>query len=158
MKRILNIAAILIAAAATLTAASTSQPTSQPNNAAEPTAHFWTGVWQVKAVNKPGVVITVADDNGALAGTIVFDIYKSQTNEHIGTEPRMLVNPHMEGNSLAFQVRRILKPHLKGEPPSDASDPTDIVEMTLTPTTEGKAMLNCAKCGGNAPTEVVKAE
>jgi hypothetical protein len=156
MKRILNIAiaAMIIAAAATLTAASTAQP----NNAAEPTAHFWTGVWQVKAVNKPGVVITEADDNGALAGTIVFDIYKSQTNEHIGTEPRTLVNPHTEGNSLAFQVRRILKPHLKGEPPSDASDPTDIVEMTLTPTTEGKAMLNCPKCGGNAPMEVVKAE
>jgi hypothetical protein len=155
MKRILNIAAAAVIVTATaLTAASAAQP----NTAQDAPAHSWTGVWKVPVANKPGVVITVADDNGALAGTIVFDVWKQQTNEHIATEPRTLVNPHMEGNALAFQVRRILKPHLKGEPSSDAPDATDIVEMTLTPTSEGKAMLNCPKCGGNAPTEVVKAE
>ncbi|HEX4321688.1 MAG TPA: hypothetical protein VHZ52_12330 [Acidobacteriaceae bacterium] len=122
--------------------------------------HAWTGVWQVKETNKPGVVITLADDSGALIGTIVFDIYKQQTNEHIGTEPRTVVNPHLEGNTLAFQVRRILKPQLKGDPPisEQAPDPTDIVDMTLVPTTENKATLNCPKCGANAPTELVKVE
>ena len=155
MKRILNIAATTVIATTTALAAVSA---AQPNNAAEPTAHSWTGVWHVQETNKPGVVITLADDGGSLTGTIVFDIWKQQTNEHIATEPRTLVNPHMEGNALAFQVRRILKPHLKGEPQSDAPDATDIVEMTLTLTTEGKAMLNCPKCGGNAPTEVVKAE
>jgi hypothetical protein len=121
------------------------------------TAHNWIGVWHVQEANKPGVVITLADDGGSLTGTIVFDVWKRQTNEHIATEPRTVVNPHLEGNTLAFQVRRILKPHLKGDPPAyeDPSD-TDIAEMTLVPTADGKAMLNCPKCGGNAPTELVK--
>ena len=123
-----------------------------------PTAHTWTGVWHVQATNKPGVVITLADDGGSLTGTIVFDVWKQQTNEHIATEPRAVVNPHLEGNTLAFQVRRILKPHLKGDPSGleDASSDTDIAKMTLVPTTDGKATLTCLNCGGNAPTELVK--
>jgi hypothetical protein len=122
-----------------------------------PNAHNWTGVWHVQETNKPGVVITLADDGGSLTGTIVFDIWKQQTNEHIATEPRAVVNPHLEGNTLAFQVRRILKPHLKGDPPAyeDPSD-TDIARMTLVPTTDGKATLTCLNCGGNAPTELIK--
>lgn len=123
-----------------------------------PTAHAWAGVWHVQETNKPGVTITVADDGGALGGTIVFDVWKRQTNEHLATEPRILVNPHLEGNTLAFQVRRILKPHLAGESPAEveAPDPTDIVEMILARTADDKAVLNCPKCGGNAPTKLVK--
>lgn len=122
------------------------------------TTHNWTGVWHVQETNKPGIVITLADDGGSLTGTIVFDVWKQQTNEHIATEPRAVVNPHLEGNTLAFQVRRILKPHLKGDPsgPEDASSDTDIVDMTLVPTKDGKATLTCLNCGGNAPTELVK--
>ena len=123
-----------------------------------PAAHNWTGVWHVQETDKPGVVITLADDGGALAGTIVFDVWQRQSNEHLATEPRILVNPHLEGNTLAFQVRRILKPHLKGDPSGleDASSDTDIAKMTLVPTTDGKATLTCLNCGGNAPTELVK--
>lgn len=120
-----------------------------------PTAHNWTGVWHVQETNKPGVVITLADDGGSLTGTIVFDVWKQQTNEHIATEPRAVVNPHLEGNTLAFQVRRILKPHLEGDPQAHEND-TDIARMTLVPTTDGKATLTCLNCGGNAPTELVK--
>ena len=120
-----------------------------------PAAHNWTGVWHVQETNKPGVVITLADDGGALTGTIVFDVWQRQSNEHLATEPRILVNPHLEGNTLAFQVRRILKPHLDGDTQADKND-TDIARMTLVPTTDGKATLTCLNCGGNAPTELVK--
>ncbi|WP_263355791.1 hypothetical protein [Acidicapsa ligni] len=154
MKNTLFIACI----AATLATSVAAQPNNTASSEAKATAHSWTGVWAVKEANKPGVTITLADDNGALIGTIVFDIYKRQTNEHIGTEPRTVVNPHLEGNALAFQVRRILKPHLKSDPPAseDQPDPTDIVDMTLTHTSDGKATLTCAKCGSISPTELVK--
>ena len=120
-----------------------------------PAAHNWTGVWHVQETNKPGVVITLADDGGALAGTIVFDVWQRQSNEHLATEPRILVNPHLEGSALAFQVRRILKPHLDGDTQAGKND-ADIARMTLVPTTDGKATLTCLNCGGNAPTELVK--
>jgi hypothetical protein len=111
MKHTLLIASL----AAALTLGATAQPNGAPSTKADMSAkaarHFWTGVWQVKEPDKPGVIVTLADDdNGALVGTIVFDIYKAQTREHIGTEPRAVVNPHLEGNNLAFEVRRILKP------------------------------------------------
>jgi hypothetical protein len=161
MKNTLLIASL----AAALTLSATAQPNGAPSTdtdmSAKAARHFWTGVWQVKERDKPGVTVTLADDdNGALMGTIVFDIYKAQTREHIGTEPRAVGNPHLEGNNLAFEVRRILKPHLKSESQveADAFDPTDIVEITLVPDTEGKATLNCPKCGPMAPTELVKAQ
>jgi hypothetical protein len=64
----------------------------------------------------------------------------------------------VQGNALVFQVRQILKPHLQGDPPNSehASDPTDIVEMKITPDTDGKAFLICPKCGSAAPMELVK--
>jgi hypothetical protein len=159
MKHTLLVASL----AAALILGAAAQPNGAPSTDTEISAkaarHFWAGVWQIKEPDKPGVTVTLADnDNGALVGTIVFDIYKAQTNKHIGTEPRAVVNPHLEGNNLAFEVRRILKPHLKGESQAeaDAFDPTDIVEMTLVPTTDGKANLNCPKCGANAPTKLTK--
>ncbi len=153
-KRILLIAALASVLASV--AAVSSALAAQPNT----TAHLWTGVWQVRQTGKPGVTITLADDSGTLAGTIVFDVFNRETNQRIAIEPRTIVNPHLDGNALAFQVRRILKPHLKDAPVSDESqpDPTDIVDMTLIPTSGGKATLNCPKCGEAAPTEVVKAE
>jgi hypothetical protein len=126
------------------------------------TAHRWTGVWQITDPNKPGGMITLADDGGSngssLSGIIVFYVKDRQTDQRIAIETRTIVNPHLEGNALAFQVKRILKPHLKGDSSlsEDRSDPTDIVDMTLTPTSEGKATLTCSKCGEASPTELVK--
>jgi len=117
----------------------------------------WTGVWEVKQTGKPGITITLADDGGALTGTIVFEVMNRETDKRIAIEPRTVVNPHLEGSALTFQVRRILKPHLKDDTTSADDKPeTDIADMTLTPTAEGKATLTCAKCGEASPTEVVK--
>jgi hypothetical protein len=127
----------------------------QPNSASPD----WTGVWKITTPGKPGVTITLADDSGALAGTIVFEVMNRETGQRIAIEARSVVNPHLEGSALAFQVKRILKPHLKDDASAtnDKSE-VDIVEMTLTPTAEGKATLTCPKCGEASPAEVVKAE
>jgi len=127
----------------------------QPNSASAD----WTGVWKITTPGKPGLTITLADDSGALAGTIVFEVMDRETGQHIAIEPRTIVNPHLEGSALIFQVKHILKPHLKDDTTSANDKPeADIADMILTPTAEGKATLTCPKCGEASPTEVVKAE
>ena len=120
--------------------------------------HVWTGVWQMTSPGKPGGSITLADDGGALAGVIVFNVMNRETGQRIAIETRTMVNPHVQGDALVFQVRRILKPHLEGDPQGseDASDPTDIVDMTMARSTDGKAILTCPKCGASQPMELVK--
>jgi hypothetical protein len=117
----------------------------------------WTGVWKITTPGKAGLTITLADDSGALTGTIVFEVMNRETGQHIANEPRTLVNPHLVGNALTFQVKNILKPHLKDDATATNDKPeVDIADMTLTPTAEGKATLTCPKCGDASPTEVVK--
>jgi len=131
----------------------------ESDHSASPQAHNWTGVWQGKLEGKPGVTITLTDDTGALAGTIVFNALDRNTGNIIDIVPRTVLEPRMEGNALAFQVKRIRRPHLKGEEPGthEAEDDVDIVEMVVTQTSEGKAALTCPKCGGGPATELVKA-
>ncbi len=124
------------------------------------TAKDWTGVWQTTTQGKPSLTITLADDSGVLAGTIVFEGYDRETNSRIALEPRTLVNPHLEGNSLAFEVRSMPGPHQKDKSASESvqtsstNEPADIVQMALVLDAEGNATLNCPKCG--APTEMKK--
>ena len=125
------------------------------------TARAWAGVWQMStAANKPGGSITLANDGGAITGVIVFNVMNRETGQRIGIETRTMVNPHILGNTLVFQVRRILKPHLESDlsTSDDAPDPTDIADMTLTRSAVGKAVLTCPKCGDAAPTQLVKEE
>jgi hypothetical protein len=124
----------------------------QPNSH----VHNWTGVWQMTSPGKPGGTITLADDGGMLTGVIVFNVIDRKTGQRIAPETRTIVNPRVEGNSLEFQVRRILKPHLKNAPEENQPDPTDIADMILTATAEGKASLTCPKCGDPSPMEMVK--
>jgi hypothetical protein len=125
--------------------------------AATDSTRAWTGVWQMTSPGKPGGMITLAEENGSLTGVIVFNVLNRETGQRIAIETRTMVNPHVQGDALVFQVKRILKPHLKGDPPaSDASDPTDVVDMTVTPSTDGKAMLTCVKCGTASPMELVR--
>ncbi len=125
------------------------------------TARGWAGVWQMStAANKPGGSITLADDGGVLTGVIVFNVMSREIGQRIGIETRTMVNPHIQGNTLVFQVRRILKPHLEGDPSTadDVPDPADIAGMTLTLSAVGKAVLTCPKCGDASPTELKKLE
>ena len=158
-KRIhLAIAAACAALAATgLDATGLAAPT-QSDHSTSAEAHAWTGVWQGKLEGFPGVTITLTDDTGNLAGTIVFNALDRMTGHVIEIVPRTVLQPHMEGNALAFQVKRIMRPHLKGEEPGahDAEDKVDIVGMVITPTAEGRAMMTCPKCGEGSPTQLEK--
>lgn len=150
----ISTAAVAAASAANTAAQAASTPSTSIQN--------WTGVWKITTPGKPGGVLSIASDAGpngtSLSGIIVFYVMNRETGQRIAIEPRTMVNPHVEGNALAFQVRRILKPHLQGDPPASQEplDPTDVVNMTLTPTSEAKAILTCPKCGEAAPTELVK--
>lgn len=128
--------------------------------AATDSAHAWSGVWQMTSGNKAGGTITLADDGGSLTGVIAFDVKNRETSQHIGTETRTMVNPHVQGDALVFQVRGILKPHMNGDGPAseNGADPADIADMSLTPSSTGKAMLTCVQCGNKSLTEIVKAE
>ena len=129
-----------------------------PIAAATNPAHGWAGVWQITSPSKAGGSITLADDGSVLTGVIAFNVRNHDTGQHIGIETRTMVGPHVHGDALVFQVRGILKPHFQGEASEDALDASDIAEMILTPTSDGKARLSCAKCGSAWPVEVVKAE
>jgi hypothetical protein len=132
--------------------------TSIDSAAATDSVHAWAGVWQMTSPGKAGGTIALADDNGSLTGVIVFNVMSRETGQIIAIETRTMVNPHVQGNALVFQVRGILKPHLRDDPPAweQAPDPTDITDMTATPSTEGKATLTCAKCRPAEPMELVK--
>jgi hypothetical protein len=159
MKR--NLLALACAAIVLTTTGTIESGIAQPANTAADTSavtHSWTGVWQGKLEGMPGVTITLADDSGHLAGTIVFNVVDSKHGKIIAIEPRTILNPHFENGNLSFEVKRILKPHLKGEGAAAETedDPFDIVQMTIAPTTQGKATLICAKCGAASPTELTK--
>lgn len=126
--------------------------------AATNSGHAWTGVWEMTSPGKPGGMITLADDGGSLTGVIVLNVMNRETEQRIAIETRTMVNPRVQGDTLVFQVRRILKPHLQGDTPAseNASDPTDIADMKITPGTQGKAILTCPKCGDAWSMELVK--
>ncbi len=100
----------------------------------------WLGVWHGELDGQPSVVLTLADDTGALGGTVVLNVLeKEQGGEtHIvRTEPHALVNPHVEGDVLAFEFK---KPN------------GDLVNFTVKRTADGEAMIHCLNCGADAPT------
>ncbi|MFC5864369.1 hypothetical protein ACFPT7_18835 [Acidicapsa dinghuensis] len=146
--------AVAAASAANVVAQAATAPTAPTQN--------WAGVWNITAPGKPGGVLNIANDAGpngsSFSGIIVFYVMNRESGERIGIEPRTMINPHIEGNTFVFQVRRILKPHLRDEAPDQTFDPTDIADMKLTLESATKANLTCPKCGDAAPTELVKAQ
>lgn len=122
----------------------------------KPAAHDWAGVWEITDPGKPGGMVTLADDSGALQGTITFNVKNRETGKRIAVEVRSLVNPHLDGDAVVFQVRGILRPHLQGETDADTAKDTELAKMKLAPAGVGKAMLVCANCGDSAPIAMVK--
>src|SRR5437764_1382013 len=64
------------------------------------------GVWEGRMNDLPAVELTVRDDNGHLAGTIVFFFQRSDTGtwkvERQNGEP--LIDPTFDGKTLFFKV------------------------------------------------------
>ena len=100
----------------------------------------WVGVWQGELDGQPAVVLTLAQDNGALEGTLVLNIITRDGGQpHImAREPHTLIQPHLDGARRSFQVRR----------PDGSAEPADFsVEFT----SHKHAKIHCLNCGGDAP-------
>lgn len=104
----------------------------------------WIGVWQAKVVNQPGMTLTLADDTGELGGTIVFEVFNRDENRLIAREPHTLVHPRIDGNVLSFQVK-------------GCCGRSQVLNMTVELTKDGKAETRCSNCGSDAVTELEKA-
>ena len=128
----------------------------------DPAVVDWTGVWKMDNSDRPGGVLNIAGDAGPngtlLSGIIVFYGKNRETGQRIAIEPRTMINPHLEGNTLVFQVRHIRVPQVRADQsaPEQGLVLADSVDMTLKPGGEGKAVLNCPKCGANASIELTR--
>ena len=100
----------------------------------------WVGIWQAELDGQPSAVLTLAEDNGALEGTLVLNgISREGGQPHIAVrEPHVLLNPRLEGRTFSFQLKR-----------KNASSP--LMSFTVDLTAQGKAMLHCLNCGDDAP-------
>jgi len=101
----------------------------------------WVGIWYAHVIGQPTGTLTLATDTGELGGTVVLDIIsgKGGTPHVIASEPHVLMNPHVDGNVLSFQVK------------TKRSDATFLADFTVTLVAPGKANLHCTNCGASAP-------
>lgn len=100
----------------------------------------WVGIWQAELDGQPSAVLTLAEDNGSLEGTLVLNgISRDGGQPHIAVrQTHVLMHPRLEGRTLFFQVKRI-----------DASKP--LMNFTMDLTAQGSARLHCLNCGDDAP-------
>ena len=118
--------------------------------AASPANSPWTGVWQAKLEGMPAVELTLADDAGEVNGTVVFHIVlkeKGATTPHLGsTEPHTMIHPHLDGDTLSFQVVRGNGSH-------------QVLDMSVKKLADGNMDFHCSNCsatGTQAELDKVK--
>jgi len=99
----------------------------------------WLGVWHGELDGQPSVVLTLADDTGALGGTVVLNIIERENGAAhvVATEPHTLVNPHVEGEVLTFQFK---KPD------------GDLLDFAVKRNADGEVTIHCVNCSADAPT------
>jgi hypothetical protein len=109
----------------------------------------WTGVWQGELDGQPAVTLTLADDGGALGGTVVFNLVERRDGEAphvVSIQPHVLLNPQVNGTTLSFQIMR-----------RDRSE--EPMRFTVATGGDGKTRIHCLNCGPDAPVaEIVKAQ
>src|ERR1700722_19441914 len=98
----------------------------------------WLGLWQAELDGQLGVILTLGDDAGQLGGAVVFNMVSREGGQPhvIGRDAHVLMNPHIEGDTLHFQVIR------RGD--------NRQLEMTVRMTADGAATLHCLNCGDDA--------
>jgi len=110
----------------------------QPSN-----VNPWVGVWEGQLEGKPGVTVTLGNDGGALQGTIVFNVLSPRDGgdpQIIGHDAHVLTHVSLTDGTLAFRVIR------RGD--------SHELHLTMKPTADGRAVLECADCGGPGSTEL----
>ena len=113
----------------------------QPDAGSTASTAKWVGVWQGELEGFPGVVLTLGDDLGDLSGSIVFTAIRDGVVA--GHVTHVIQHPHVDGESFSFQVKR-------------PGRENDIVDMTLSLSSDSKGQLVCAKCGTASPTAMEK--
>lgn len=110
-----------------------------PSSAQPTISNPWVGLWQAQLDGQPSVIFTLGDDNGQIAGTIVFNVIARE-----GAQPRLLghdahaiMNPRVDGDTMHFEVIR-------------RSD-NRALDMTVHMTADGRATFHCQNCGDDAP-------
>jgi len=103
----------------------------QPGSNHAASSARWVGVWEGKQSGLPGLTLTLGADLGEVNGTIVLNVMRDGTI--VGHEAHVILNPHVEGNALSFQV----KPEAESK---------GILDMSMELTQEDAAQLRCPKC------------
>ena len=106
----------------------------------------WVGVWQGELDGQPSVVLTLAQDNGVLEGTLVLNIISRDGGQPhiIAHEPHVLMQPHIDGARLTFRLKRI-------------DNSTTPMEFNVELTSHDRAKIHCLNCGASAPVvEITK--
>jgi hypothetical protein len=98
----------------------------------------WVGLWHAELDGQPAVTLTLAEDTGALGGTVVFNIVSRGGGQPhvIASEPHVVLGPRIDGNTLAFQIKKL-----------DGGLLSFAVELS----SAGKAQIHCLNCGADAP-------
>jgi hypothetical protein len=104
----------------------------------------WIGVWQGLLDGQPGVIITIAERDGRLDGTVVFNIVSREPQPHVlASEPQMLLSPRIDGDTLHFKVNAF-----PGRPD---------LEYDVKTTGRNAAHLKCLNCDGSPEADLVRA-
>jgi hypothetical protein len=105
----------------------------------------WVGVWRGELDGQPSVTLTLAEDTGELGGTVVLGMFGNDNGivRVIASVPHVLLHPRLEGNTLAFQVKR-----------NTASN--ELLNFAVTLGSSGKAHIHCLNCGPDTDAPVVE--
>ena len=107
-------------------------------------ANPWVGLWEAPLEDQSGVILTLGDDNGQIAGGIVFNVIAREGNQTriLGHDAHALMNPRVDGDTLRFQVIRL------GD--------RRTLDVTARMTADGKATLHCRNCGDAPEVEITR--
>jgi hypothetical protein len=100
----------------------------------------WLGVWHAELDGQPSVTLTLADDTGALGGTVVLNLIEKEPggSAHVmQTDAHVLMNPQTDQNRLLFACKK----------------PTgELIHFAVERNADGVVTIHCLDCGAGAPT------
>jgi hypothetical protein len=98
----------------------------------------WKGIWQAELDGQPSVTLTLADDAGKLAGTVVFSRFGHDEGRAriLGQEPHLLLGVRVSDRTLMFQFK---------------SPDRRLLDVTVARTAPDQATIHCENCGADAP-------
>jgi hypothetical protein len=119
---------------------------SQPNSKASNTPIL--GIWRCQMDGLPAVTLNLTDENGSLAGAILFYLHRRDPGQPVTASPGVpepLFNPMFDGKTLTFQVS-----HRRAHPPGSLGDRPVTFQLKLHG--DGKAaLINENESDPNAP-------